>query len=118
MKRKVILAGLAAAVLAIGGTGGTLAFAGARADDEDASLSGPEADRAAEAALKATRGKTAVAVEREEDEGTAYEVEVRRADGTTVDVDVDAQYRVVAIDDDSESNGADIDDRERGDADD
>jgi hypothetical protein len=113
MKRKLILVGVAAAVLAIAGTGGAFAFGGA--DDEDASLSGPQADRAAAAALKATRGGTVTAVERDDD--AAYEVEVRRAGGSTVDVDVDGNYKVVAIDTDSESSGAEADDRENGDSD-
>jgi hypothetical protein len=112
MKRKLILVGVAAAILAIAGTGGALAFGGA--DDEDASLSGPQADRAAAAALKATRGGTVTAVERDDD--VAYEVEIR-ADGSTVDVDVDGSYQVVAIDTDAESGGAEADDRENGDSD-
>jgi peptidase YpeB-like protein len=111
MKRKLISVGVAATVLAIAGTGAALAGA----DDEDATLSGPQAGRAAAAALKAVGGGSASAVERDDD--AAYEVEVRRANGSTVDVDVDGNYRVVAIDDDSENGSAD-DDRESGDADD
>ena len=72
-------------------------------------------ERAAAAALRAVGGGSASAVERDDD--AAYEVEVRRANGSTVDVDVDGNYRVVAIDDDSENSSAD-DDRESGDADD
>jgi uncharacterized membrane protein YkoI len=113
MKWRLISVGVAATVLAIAGAGAALGFAGA--DDEDATLSGPQADRASAAALRAIPGGSASAVERDDD--ATYEVEVRRADGSTVDVDIDGKYRVVGIDDDSENSSAD-DDRESGDSDD
>ena len=36
------------------------------------------------------------------EKGATYEVEVRKADGTTVDVRLDAHYGLVAVDSDSE----------------
>jgi uncharacterized membrane protein YkoI len=116
MKRKLISAGVAAAGIAVGGAGAALAFGGA--DDTDANLTGPRADKAIAAALRATGGGAATAVERDGDEGATYEVEVRRANGSTVDVDIDGSYRVVAIDDDSEKADADDDESETGDSDD
>jgi uncharacterized membrane protein YkoI len=96
----LILAGLAAvAALALGGA----AIAGATgAFDDDAQLKGPQADHARAAALKITGGGKANAVERDSEKGATYEVEVTRKDGSTVDVRLDASYKLVAIDGDSE----------------
>jgi uncharacterized membrane protein YkoI len=97
-----ILAGLAAiAALALGGA----AIAGATqggSDEPEQTLKGAEADRASAAALKATDGGTVNAVERDSEKGATYEVEVRKPDGSTVDVRLDGSYGVVAIDADSE----------------
>ena len=71
---------------------------------------GPGADRAREAALAHVGGGTANAVERDNENGATWEVEVTKSDGSTVDVDLDAAYQVVAFDSDSESG----DDSESG----
>jgi hypothetical protein len=60
------------------------------------------------AALRAANGGTATAVEREAERGEAWEVEVRRADRTTVDVALDAGLQVVA--DDGDGRGEQDDD--------
>jgi hypothetical protein len=104
MNRKLIAAGAAATALAVGGVGGAFAFGGG--DDGDKSLSGPEADRATAAALKITGGGKANAVERDSEKGATYEVEVRRPDGSTVDVRLDAGYGLVVVDADSEQADA------------
>jgi uncharacterized membrane protein YkoI len=100
VKRSLIVAGAAAAVLAAGGAGAAFAFTGG--DDGEQGLSGPEADRAIAAALNVTGGGTATAVERDAEKGATYEVEVRKPDRTTVDVRLDANYGLVAVDSDSE----------------
>jgi uncharacterized membrane protein YkoI len=84
----VVLPSLAAvAALGIGGIAwGSVA---------NADLGGGERDRVAAAATRAAGG-TAVEVETSDDVGAAYEVEVRRADGTEVDVSLDKNLHVVS----------------------
>ena len=72
-------------------------------DDGDGGATGPAADRAKAAALDSIPGGTANAVEQDGEKGATWEVEVRRPDGSIVDVRLDAGYGVVAVDDDSES---------------
>lgn len=108
--RKIIVS---AAVLGamLGGAGIAGAVSGGD-DDGEGHVTGPEADAATEAALEATGGGTANAVERDDEDGATWEVEVTKADGTTVDVRLDDQYKVVVIEGDSES--ADEDDGDGG----
>lgn len=102
-----ILAGLAAlTALALGGA----AIAGATqggSGGAESKLTGSEADRAGAAALKATGGGTVQAVERDSEKGATYEVEVRKPDGSTVDVRLDGSYAVVTVDQDDESEADD-----------
>ena len=109
MQRKTkILVGAVALVLA-GVAGTTAAVAGG--DDGAGTVTGPEADRAAAAALEVTGGGTANAVERDSENGATWEVEVTRPDGTTVDVRLDDRFRLVVVEGDTEddSEGADGD---------
>lgn len=100
-RKRVVLPALAAvAVLAVGGT-----VWAASADD----VSGDERDRVAAAATKAAGGGEAVEVEKADDPGEAYEVEVRLADGTEVDVTLDADLGVVTKDRDDDRDDADDD---------
>jgi len=96
------------AALALGGT--ALARATGAFEDEQ-ELVGPQADRARAAALRATGGGTANAVERDSEDGATYEVEVTRKDGSTVDVRLDESFSVVVIESDSEDD-ADGDENE------
>ncbi len=103
MKKRVtkIAAGLAAlTALALGGA----AIANATGSDSGSKLSSAEASRASAAALKATGGGTVQAYERDAENGATYEVEVRKPDGSVVDVRLDASYRVVVVDGDQETN--------------
>lgn len=59
------------------------------------------------AALDATGGGTANAVERDSENGATWEVEVTKTDGNTVDVRLDESYKVVVIEGDSESGDSD-----------
>jgi uncharacterized membrane protein YkoI len=104
-KRKLTIA-VGAAVLALAGIGGGVGYA-VGGDDEDAQATGPGADRARAAALKLIPGGRANAVERDSEDGATWEVEVTRSDGGTVDVRLDAAYRVVTIESDSESESDD-----------
>ena len=99
-RRRKIAAGTAVlAALALGGA--AIAGAGGTFDDEQP-LEGTELARASAAALKATGGGTVNETERDSEQGATFEVEVTKPDGSTVDVRLDASYRVVAIDSDSE----------------
>ena len=93
----------AAAALVVGGVVGGVAVAGS-GDDGPASheYTQQQADAATRAALEATGGGHANSVERDSENGATYEVEVTRPDGTTVDVRLDEQYRVVVIEGDGE----------------
>jgi uncharacterized membrane protein YkoI len=106
MRRRLtkILAGLAAlAAFALGGAAIANAT-GVTGDDEGPALSSSEAARAGAAALKATGGGTVQASERDNEKGATFEVEVRKPDGSVVDVRLDSSYGVVAVDDDQETN--------------
>lgn len=89
---------IVAPVLAVG-IGSGLAMHG---DDDEASVTGPQADAATAAALKAAGGGTVAEVERDAENGSTWEVEVTRRDGTTVEVRLDDSYRPMTIEKDDE----------------
>lgn len=99
MRRNKLVVGGAVLALAAGGVGIAQAVGG---DDEDASVTGPQADRAKAAALRITNGGTANSVERDGENGATWEVEVTRPDGSTVDVRLDGSFRHVVTEGDSE----------------
>jgi hypothetical protein len=104
---KKLAIGTAAAVLvlAAAGTGVAVATSG----ESDATVTGPKADRATAAALDATGGGRANAVERDSEKGATWEVEVTKPNGTTVDVRLDKNYQVVVIEGDHEDKEGDLD---------
>jgi uncharacterized membrane protein YkoI len=98
---KKITAGIAALVaLALGGA--AIANATGVGGGGDQSLSGATAEQATAAALKAVGGGKVTASELDNEKGATYEVEVRKTDGSTVDVRLDESFGVIAIDGDSE----------------
>jgi uncharacterized membrane protein YkoI len=97
--RKLIIGTAALAVLFAGG--GVAVAAG----HDDGGPLPPEArQRATTAALDATGGGRVNSVERDSENGATWEVEVTRPDGTTVDVRLDARYRVVVVEGDHEDS--------------
>jgi Peptidase propeptide and YPEB domain len=101
-RRYALVAGGIAAVaaLAIGGVGIAQAVGG----EPEAPVPGPAADQAKAAALDAAGGGTVLEVEQQDGDGAGvYEVEVRRTDGSTVEIHLDGQFKQVgsASDDDS-----------------
>jgi len=58
-------------------------------------------DQASAAAIEAAGGGTVTGADTSDDADHAYSVDVRRADGTEVDIDLDASFAVVSIDEDS-----------------
>jgi hypothetical protein len=109
MNRKLIL--IVACVLALGAISAGIAIAAGGVDEK--LLTGSALERATTAALAHTGGGTVVETETGDD-GAAYGVEVRLADGTQVEVNLDENFEVVGqeTDDDgaNEQEGPDDDD--------
>jgi uncharacterized membrane protein YkoI len=105
MSRKRRIAGV---VLAIAAMGGGTGFAIASSEDDDRPLTGSARDRATDAALAHTGGGTVIETEAGDD-GAAYGVEIRRDDGSVVEVSLDARFRVIgeASDDDGAAGSDD-----------
>ena len=99
--RKLLIGGAVVAALGAGGVGIAQAVGG---DDEQAT--GPDADRAKAAAVESLGGGRAVSVEREDEGASAWEVEVRRADGSVVDVDLTSELQRAATERDDDDAGA------------
>jgi hypothetical protein len=107
--RTLVVAGVAAVVLAIGAGAGIARTVGG--SDEHAT--GPAAGKAAAAAVRAAGGGKAVEVEYQDGDGAGvYEVEVRRPDGSQLEVHLNGQFQAVgtAADDDSGSESESADD--------
>jgi hypothetical protein len=96
---KITAAAFAAAALALGGAAWAIAGGG---EDDGPSATGPGADRARAAAVEHLGGGAVNAVERDDEDGATWEVEVTKPDGETVDVRLDEGYRVVVVEGDSE----------------
>ena len=97
--RWIAMAGLAVAV-----AGGIAAAAAG--GDTDQELTGATRDRAVAAALAATGGGTVLETEAGDD-GAAYGVEVRLADGRQVEVNLDESFKVVGQAADEDKPGED-----------
>jgi uncharacterized membrane protein YkoI len=72
----------------------------AEAGDQDEQVTGSARDEAAAAAVEAAGGGTVTDVERADDGGTGYEVDVRLDDGTSVDVVLGEDFAVAAVEND------------------
>ena len=102
MRKRTALAAAGVGLAAAAAAGGV---ATASSDDGDVTVTGRQADLATKAALEATHGGTANSVERDSENGATWEVEVTGTDGKTVDVRLDANYKVVTIEGDGEDPG-------------
>jgi hypothetical protein len=102
MRKRTAIGAGAAGVLAAVALGGA-ALASGSGDDGEGTVTGDQADRATQAALEATNGGKANAVERDGENGATWEVEVTKTDGKTVDVRLDEHFKVVVIEADGES---------------
>ena len=110
--RTLLAIGIALVAVAVGG--GAYAYAGG-GDDGEGNATGPGADRARQAAVAHLGGGTANEVERGDEEG-AWEVEVTKSNGETVDVHLDTSYKVISVEGDSENESGDSE-NESGDTD-
>src|SRR5688572_19601360 len=112
LSRRTIVAAAAGLAVAAGGVGATVAASGS--DDADEQARGPAAQRAREGALKFYPGGTVTGIERDVEGRRVWEVEVRRADGTTVDVDLTSDLRRLGAEtDDPEGERDEAGDREQ-----
>src|SRR3954468_3973950 len=100
MNRKSVVIIATTTALAAGGVGAVAAIGSG--DDGAGGATGPGAATATAAALKLVPGGSPNAGERDGENGATWEVEVRKPDGSTVDVRLDANYRKVVIESDSE----------------
>ena len=91
-KNKLLVGTAAVVILSLGASGIAYALGG----DTGEQLTGPDAQKAKSAAIAAVGGGTVTEVERE-DGGSAggFEVEVKRDDGTQVEVHVGSDLKVV-----------------------
>ena len=96
-KKNVLIATAAGVVLVLAGAG--IALAVSEMGDNDGPLSGETLDRASNAALAEIGPGTVTSAERNDDGGSAYDLEVRLDDGTTVDVELNDSFDVVWVGD-------------------
>jgi uncharacterized membrane protein YkoI len=103
-KRTKLIVGATAAAVVIGvSTGFTIAA------DDDEPLTGSTSDRATEAALDHIGDGTVIETE-VGDGGAAYGVEIRRDDGSVVEVELDESFDVIGTEEDDDEKGEGEDD--------
>jgi hypothetical protein len=110
--RKMLIAGAAAIFVAAGGVGIAQAVGG----DSEEQVSGPQADRAKRAAVEAAGGGRVVGVEREDDGGAAWEVEVQQG-GREVEVALDDNLKPVGSETEDDGDDRENDEGESEDED-
>ena len=98
-KTKRIAGGVLALAVVVGGAG--VAFA--TIADDDPPLSGATLDQATTAALRYTGGGTVIDTETGDD-GAVYEVAVRLDDGSVVEVELDASFKVIGQENEEEKD--------------
>jgi uncharacterized membrane protein YkoI len=103
-KAKLVVAGLAAGLLGLGAAG---VRAAADSGDDDRPLKGRNYDRATSAALDHVGGGTVTKTETGDD-GEAYEVDIRRDDGSQVEAELDSNFNVTGTEADDVDEGADV----------
>ena len=100
--RKLVVSGAVVVALGVGGVGLAQAVGG----DSDEQATGPDADRAKAAAVKLVGGGNAVGVERDDDGGGAWEVEVEKRDGSVVEVDLTGDLKQAGVQRDDDGAGS------------
>jgi uncharacterized membrane protein YkoI len=106
MSKRTKLIAIGASVLALAAGGAAVAGATAGGDDAEQPISGKALDLASQAALAATGGGTVTDTE-VGDEESYYEVEVTKADGSQIDVQLDHGFGLAGQSADEESPGDD-----------
>ncbi len=95
-KAKLITAGAVDAAVAAGGTSAAVASGAGDDDGNEVPITGDALDRASAVALDATGSGTVTETE-EGDEDSYYEVQVTRADGSQVDVQLNQDFELVRV---------------------
>jgi hypothetical protein len=101
-----LITGTVIAALAVGGVAIAGAAGGGGDDGGERPIGGNALDRASAAALDHTGGGRVTETETGDDE-SYYEVEVTRADGSQVDVQLDRDFDVVGSEGDDDRGGED-----------
>ena len=108
--RRIAMIVAAVAVLAAAGAG----IAKAVGVGGGEQVTGPTAEQAKAAALKAAGGGTVLEVEGQDGDGAGvYEVEVRRADGSQVEIHLDAAFEPVGTQADDDNGSENEQDGEK-----
>ena len=96
-RKKIIGTAVVAVVLAAGGGGLASAAGGGEKDSgQEVAATGPDADRAAKAAVDSVGGGSVALITQENDGTVAFDVEVTKTDGTVVAVQVAKDFTVSA----------------------
>jgi len=106
INRKTVAIAATVAALGAASAGAVYGLGG----DSEERVSGPDADKAAGAALNATGGGSVTEVEYQDSGGAGlYEVEIMRDDGSQVEVHLDGKFQPVgtAADDDAGGDNED-----------
>jgi hypothetical protein len=118
VRRRLTFIVASVAALAVLVAGGTAAVA-TQTDDADSAqerVTGAAADQARAAGLKEAGGGSVVELERDPEGQRVYKVEVRKANGTTVEVNLNGSFEVVAEQEDAdeanEQDAGEPDDRD------
>jgi hypothetical protein len=104
MRRRMTLIGagvVGVVALALGGA----AIANATMGDDGPALTGTTLQRASAAAVKAAGGGRVTETEHDSEGGATYEVEVRKPDGSEVEVLLDGSFNVVSVEGDQDEPG-------------
>lgn len=107
MNKRLVAGASGAAVIAAIAIGGVAVASGSGSDSDEVSLSSAEGKDASTAALKETGGGKANSVEKDNENNSVWEVEVTKKDGSTVDVRLDKDFKVVAVEDDGDNEADD-----------
>ena len=94
---------LTVALVAIA-AGAGIVIANAGGTDSETPLTGTDLERATQAALEHTGGGTVIESEIGDD-GAAYGVEIRKDDGSVIEVNLDAAFNVIGAEADDDGAG-------------
>lgn len=100
-RKKIILVAGAGAALALAG-GGFAYAAGGGSEPAEKTITGPDADRAGQAAVTSVGGGTVVKVVQENEGAVAYDVEVKKTDGSTAEVEITKDFTVAPAEKDGD----------------
>jgi len=103
-RRRTVIAGSALAIAVAAGGAGLAMAGGGGSKDKDAPLTGTDLERATQAALDHTGGGSVVDSEIG-DGGAAYSIEIKLADGSVVEVQLDANFTVIGQETDEDGAG-------------